>query len=67
MLEFYGQPDRKGKNTHQRKVASTHQKNSPHMHRNMMAPTPMAMMSGLKDVRSTISVVVTGLAGTLPA
>ncbi len=67
MLISYGQPFRKGKNTHQRKVASTHQKNMPHMHRAMIAATPMAMMIGLKLLVSTTSVVTGGLAGTLPA
>ena len=63
----YGQPLRKGKKTHQRKVASTQKKNNPHMHRNRIAPTPMAIPSGLMVLFSMYSVVVTGLAGTLPA
>ena len=67
MHENYGQPFRNGKNTHQRKVASTHQKNRPHMHRNMIAATPTAMIRGLKFLVSTTSVVTGGLAGTLPA
>ena len=66
-FEFYGQPDRKGKNTHQRKVASTHQKNKAHMHRNAMAATPIPMIRGLIFLFSTISPGATGLAGTLPA
>lgn len=62
-----GHPFRNGKNTHQRKVASTHQKNMPHMHRNIIAATPMPINSGLKLLVSTTSVVTGGLAGTLPA
>jgi hypothetical protein len=39
-MAFHQQPPRKGKNVHQRKFASTHQKKATHMHRNKNTPTP---------------------------
>src|SRR5574342_188531 len=58
-------PEMNGKNTHQRKVASTHQKKAPHKQRKTRAPTPIkiATMFGLLgEIGSD-----TGLAGILPA
>jgi hypothetical protein len=57
-----------GKKVHHRNVASTHQKNMPHMHRNSSAPTPMIIGNGPEVVIlcSVVTTGGTGLAGTLP-
>src|SRR5688572_7925336 len=58
-------PEMNGKNTHQRKVASTHQKKAPHKQMKAKAPTPtrIAIMLGLLSGSGSD----TGLAGILPA
>src|SRR5688572_26452495 len=58
-------PEMNGKKTHQRKVASTHQKKAPHKQKNTSAPAPIRIAVMLGPLVITGS--DTGFAGILPA
>lgn len=65
---MYQHPEMKGKNVHQRYVASTHQKNATHMQRRISTDPPTII--GVRLVLFPVSGVAMaegGLAGMLPA
>src|SRR5215216_2275040 len=61
------QPEINGKKTHQRKVASTHQKKAPHKHKKARAPAPIRIAAILGPFVTIGSDTGPGLAGILPA